>query len=416
MRIVRDEVGQTLVLTALCLGVMLGFVALATDIGLMFYSRRNMQIAADSAAAAGALDYLYNGSITSAKAAAQSASTANNFHNTTNGTVVTVNVPPASGPNNGSSGFVEVIVSQPIKTGFMGYFAMNSVPVSARAVAGTPTAGTACIWLMGTGTVLDLQGKYDIEAPGCGIYVNSNSTNAISVTGNAGTVNASYLDVVGNASLQHNTKPTSATMNSGTRKDPWGNISGPAPATACTVANTITAATVTTANLVAPVSGVVCFSHANVTLSAGLVLPGGATYLAENGVTIGGTMSIGTSSSGATLDVYAGSFSQGNSVLNIYAPTTNGTSASPLYNGIALLQPASNTNDLQVQFGSGNQVLDGYIYAPGAEVYLQDHGGSLTATGIVAASMYDKASTITIPSYDAAHPTTTPNRVITLVE
>ena len=93
MRIVRDEVGQTLVLTALCLGVMLGFVALATDVGVMFHSRRNMQIAADSAAAAGALDYLYNGSTTTAKAAAQSASSSNNFTNGTNGAVVTVNIP-----------------------------------------------------------------------------------------------------------------------------------------------------------------------------------------------------------------------------------------------------------------------------------------------------------------------------------
>jgi hypothetical protein len=141
-----------------------------------------------------------------------------------------------------------------------------------------------------------------------------------------------------------------------------------------------------------------------------LALPGGAIYVAENGVTIGGTMSIGTSLSGATLDVYAGTFNQANSLLSIYAPTS-GT-----YNGIALMQPASNTNQLQVQFGSGNQKLDGYIYAPGAQVYLQDHGGGITTTGIVAASMYDKASTINIPSYDVAHPTTTPNRILTLVE
>jgi hypothetical protein len=71
---------------------------------------------------------------------------------------------------------------------------------------------------------------------------------------------------------------------------------------------------------------------------------------------------------------------------------------------------------LKVQKGSNNQVLDGYIYAPGAEVYLQDSGGGLTATGIVASSMFDKTSQITIPSYDKAHPTTTVNRVVSLVE
>jgi hypothetical protein len=416
MRIVRDEVGQTLVLTALCLGAMLGFVALATDVGVLFHSRRNMQIAADSAAVAGALDYLYNGSalngVAHAQAAAQAASAANNFPNTAP-TVVTVNVPPTSGPNSSAAGFVEVIVSQPINTGFMRYFGTNSVAVSARAVAGTPTAGTACIWLQPLSPstpALDLQGSYDLELPGCGIYVDSSNSNAIKITGNGGTVNAKYLDVLGNPSLQHNTSPTSVTKNSGTRTSPWGNITGPTPATACTVANTVTVATVKTTTPMSSVLGVVCFSAPNVTLSAGLALAGGVIYVAENGVQIGGTMSIGTASSGATLDVYSGTFNQGNSILTIYAPTS-GT-----YNGIALFQPVTNTNDLQVQFGSGNQVLNGYIYAPGAEVFLQDHGGGITATGIVAAELYDKASTITIPSYDSANPTTTPNRVITLVE
>ena len=123
-------------------------------------------------------------------------------------------------------------------------------------------------------------------------------------------------------------------------------------------------------------------------------------------VTISGTVTI----TNGTLDIYSGTFNQGNAILNVTAPTS-GT-----YNGIAILQPATNTNQLQVQFGSGGQTLDGYIYAPGAEVFLQDHGGGITATGIVAGWMYDKASTISIPSYDIKHPGTTKNRVVTLLE
>jgi hypothetical protein len=80
------------------------------------------------------------------------------------------------------------------------------------------------------------------------------------------------------------------------------------------------------------------------------------------------------------------------------------------------MQPSNNTNQLQVQFGSNNQTLDGYIYAPGAEVYLQDNGGGITATGVVANDLYDNSSTIRIPSYDSAHPTTTLNRVVAMVE
>jgi len=80
------------------------------------------------------------------------------------------------------------------------------------------------------------------------------------------------------------------------------------------------------------------------------------------------------------------------------------------------MQPASNATTLQVQFGSGNETLDGMIYAPGAEVYLQDNGGGVTATGVIADTMYIKSSSLTIPSYSAAHPTTTPLRAVTLVE
>ena len=48
------------------------------------------------------------------------------------------------------------------------------------------------------------------------------------------------------------------------------------------------------------------------------------------------------------------------------------------------MQPASNTTTpLQVQFGSNNEVLDGMIYAPGTQVYLQDNGGGVTATGVI---------------------------------
>lgn len=71
MRSLRDESGQTLVLVALSMTFLLGCMALAIDIGLIFRSHRNTQIAADAAAIAAALDYKYNASITSAQAAGQ---------------------------------------------------------------------------------------------------------------------------------------------------------------------------------------------------------------------------------------------------------------------------------------------------------------------------------------------------------
>ena len=59
MKIREDQSGQVLVLAALAMTALMGFMALATDVGILFRARRNRQIAADAAAVAGALDYLY---------------------------------------------------------------------------------------------------------------------------------------------------------------------------------------------------------------------------------------------------------------------------------------------------------------------------------------------------------------------
>jgi Flp pilus assembly protein TadG len=406
----KEESGNVLVLAALSMTVLLAFMGLATDVGILFQTRRNVQIAADAAAVAGALDYLYNASTSSAKAAGKAASSANGVTDGTNSAAVTINIPPSFGPNSGNSAYVEALVSRPTSTFFMGMkgqglTGVRSVTVTARAVAGIPTYGQACIWLMATsGTALDLQGKYDIEATDCGVYVNSPSSNALSVTGNSGIMNTMFLDVVGSSTSVHATSPTAPTLNAAPRKSPWGNLKGPTESNGgCTTVDKTT--TSVTGTVTGPGLGnAICYQKA-VTLNGATL--GAGTYMFEKGVTISGTVTV----NGGTLDVYGGTFNQpSNTLVNITAPTS-GT-----YNGIAIMQPSNNTNNLQVQFGSNNQTLDGYIYSPGAEVYLQDNGGGIVATGIVAATMFDKASTIRIPSYDKAHPTTTPNRIVTLVE
>lgn len=447
MKILRDEKGQTLVLTAVCMAGLLGFMALALDVGVLYHTRRDAQTAADAAAMAGALDFLYNQSSSSAQTAGCTAAGKNGITGnctasasdgscTGTSTQICVNVPPKTGPNTTSSGtFVEAIVMVPQNTIFR---TGSAIPVYARAVAALPTNGSACIWIMNpSGSGLDVQGNYAINSPNCGIYVNSSTSDAMGVTGNAGTVNSQFIDVVGNSSLQHQTTPTPATMNSGIRQSPWGNLNGPTAAS-CSAGNSFSGKTITSSNIPSPSNGVVCFTGGSVknppVVSGTFTFPGansGIVYYFQNGVEIstGATVTFGSALSynsntstftlpnsgvnpGAVLDVGNGTLIQdSNSLLNIYSPTQGS------YTGIAIFQPPSNTSTLQVQFGSNNEVLDGYIYAPGGEVYLQDNGGGTTATGIVAYKLYDKASTLTVAnSYDKANPTVTLNRVLKLVE
>ncbi len=398
VKILRDENAQALVITALTMTLLVASLGLAVDVGMLFRARRQLQIAADAAATAGAQQLLYNQDPTSA---ADSAAAANGEQNGVNNTTVTVNNPPQSG-NFTSSQDVQVVIQQDAPTYFMRVLGINTIPINAQAIATDAKAGSGCIYLMApSGTGLSIQGDYNIDATGCGIYVNSNSPDALDVTGSGGLIDAPYLNVVGGSNGQ-TTQPTEQTTGVLPVSNPLGNITGPTPGNGgC--ASTSSATSITGA-FAANDGGAVCFTNPVSLSDASL---GAGVYVFESGVTVSGTVTI----SNGTLDLYGGSLNQdSNSLLNITAPTS-GT-----YNGIAILQPANNSSELQVQFGSSNQVLDGYIYAPSASVYVQDHGGGVTAGGIIADSMVVQSSTIHIPSYNAAHPDTTPIRSVALIE
>ncbi len=82
----RDDRGQTLVIVALMLGVLLGFSGLVADIGWYELNLIRMQRAADAAALAGVV-YLPN-NVAGAVAAAKSEATKNGFRDGVGGVVV----------------------------------------------------------------------------------------------------------------------------------------------------------------------------------------------------------------------------------------------------------------------------------------------------------------------------------------
>ncbi|MGB0122799.1 MAG: pilus assembly protein TadG-related protein [Silvibacterium sp.] len=419
MKFLRDESGQMLVLTALSMTALLGFLALSTDVGMLFHTRRNLQIAADAAATAGALNISYGAS---ASAAGQAAATANGVTNGVNGAVVTINTPPTSGYHQ-STGYVEAIVTTPNPTFFMKLFNIGSMNVSARAVGGAPGAANGCVYLDGTtGDDLIIKGSGTIEGPNggptCGIYDNA----GIKVTGNGNTVTASYIDVVASAPDGNGTaQGTTTNYSSPAESNPFGTtVSGGEPTVPSGCTQTISTATYTSTTSFASGS-VVCFSASNVNVSGATLtgLGSGATFVFENGVVAAGVGGNTTINNG-TMDINGGTFLQDtNSNLNITAPTTLGQ----WNNGIAVLVPPGNTsytptgaNVLTIQFGSSNQTLSGYIYAPNVQLSLHDHGGGVTATGIVAANLSVLSGVVSLPSYNAANPLTTPLRVVSLVE
>lgn len=399
-----------LIVVALSILALSGFLALSIDIGLLFRAKRNLQIVADSAATAAALDLYYNSSVSSANSAAQSAAEANGFSSGTNGSSLTVNTPPQYGPNKGATGFVEVILTENDPTLFMRFFHFDNLSVAARAVAGTPNPTRTCVYVLSpsASAAMELQGSFDVSASHCGVVVNSNSSSALEFVGGSGSLQASSVSVVGGYSGQSTDSNPAPVTGTAPVNDPL-NITGPVPPSDCAQTST---ATSITGSFSGPGAGnAICFSNA-VTISGATL--GAGIYVFEQGVTTSGSVTSG--SGGTTLDIYGGSFTaQTGTVFNLVAPTSGAT------NGIALMQPSSNTNQIQLQIGNVTGSLTGIIYAPGAQLYLNDSGGDTSGgitltTDLVVKTLYDKTATLSIHSYSEANRSTTPLKSVALVE
>src|SRR5690242_17645376 len=108
--------GTVAVLVALSVTALFGYVALASDGGVLLADRQRAQSTADAAAMAAA-SVLYQhypkyGGTDPNGAAAQAAldeASHNGYTNDGVTSVVTVNIPPASGPYQGKAGYVEVL-------------------------------------------------------------------------------------------------------------------------------------------------------------------------------------------------------------------------------------------------------------------------------------------------------------------
>jgi hypothetical protein len=262
-------------------------------------------------------------------------------------------------------------------------------------VAGSPGVSQNCAYLTApTGTALTVQGNWSINAANCGVYINSTSGSVEDDTGKAKNsgIDAASIEVAGPA-------PNDITVANGSnavvthvlpQTIPFSNITPPTP-TGCTAKTSLTGS-------ISPG----CYSGnltiGNATMASGL-------YVFTGNVTINGTLT-GT---GVTLDINAGSLTvkPGNSSMDISAPTS-GT-----YNGLLIYQPLSNTNTLSLQAGSSSGTFSGYIYAPGATLSMQDHGGGLSLSGLIVNAIDNGPAVLNITGYS---PSTSPLKVVVLVE
>lgn len=496
MKLFRNEAGQSLVLSALLMCVVMGFMALAIDMGVTFRAQRRLQTQADAAAIAAALCGTYGGSFctqyggTDVTSVAQGAAQNNGMPSATTASSSACSTSPCmqvhTSPSYGqhaNGGYFEVIIKQQSATPFMGTFgalfnggSSNNGPltVGARAVAGM-VPGQTCLYLLNptADKALYLKGNATLSAPNCSIQVNSNANDALCTTGGSGTITSQQILVVGEqgGSGNCNNQQSNVQTGGGAGKDPLANMVH--PDTGCTsvygwggsqtdtlavngsgqltLTNPNTNATQTITGITfTPVSGgastnVACFED-KVSASGTIGTTTNEVFVFQNGLTTAGS---GLVTFNGTVEISAGDFQEQNSNVFINGPT--GLASSQPYTGMALLVYStgvtcsssvssmgtipSGDGCLQAQFGSGGSNacagnpsscslcttstgdpgIVGTIYAPKDVVYLQDNGGCVSATNVIADELWDKASDLTITNYNLVY-TTSPLDVVRLVE
>ncbi|MGA8087729.1 MAG: pilus assembly protein TadG-related protein [Terracidiphilus sp.] len=452
MKSFKEDSGQTLVIVALCMTVLLGFMAMAVDVGFVFQAKRNMQVVADAAAVAGALDYKYNSSTASAKTAACAAGAANGLSATctansqcsgVSSTTICVNDPPLNGYHE-STGYTEAIVVEPTPTFFMRMFHISSLTVKARAVAGSG-ANNGCLWALSkSGKDVSVTGSGSISAPNCEIYDDSSASNAMSLTG-SGSITAKQIGIVGGYSVtgSGHISPNPPTTGIGPAADPLNPTAPTIPTgtcTSCSVSNTgssdktIDPGTyssisntgsgkltlnagdyIITGDLTNTGSGSLILGAGNYTIGGNFKTTGsGAVTIGSGLYTVGGNLSLTGSGAltGSSVTFYTlGSDTiTGSGNMNLSAPTSGP------YNGMLIYQPLSNTSAMALT-GSGGDSVKGILYAPGAPVTLTGSGSMNVSLDMIVDTLKVTGSgSVNVTNYAAVTNTNTALSKLVMVE
>ncbi len=182
-----DCTGGAAVMLALGLSSVLGLAGLGTEVAAWYSIKQTMQGAADAAAFTAVTALGKGASVAQLTTEAKSIAGNYNFTNGTASVTVTVNNPPTSGSYASKSNAVEVIISQP-QTPLISGVVMSSGPtIQARSVAASVETGSGCVVALDKGDVVDVTdtGHTVLNLNSCSLYINSNDSAALTMTGGA---------------------------------------------------------------------------------------------------------------------------------------------------------------------------------------------------------------------------------------
>lgn len=183
-RFARDRRGASVLIFAVSLPVMIGFLGLGSEVAYWYVNHRNMQTAADFGAYTAAVELRGNKSESYAITQGKSEALDNGANGATD--TITVNIPPTSGAVT-SSDAAEVIVVRSLPRLFSGLFVKEPMSITTRGVAQFSEGGEACILALDREAqyAIDISGTADIVLDGCDVQSNSSNPSAARVAGSA---------------------------------------------------------------------------------------------------------------------------------------------------------------------------------------------------------------------------------------
>jgi hypothetical protein len=359
--------------------VALGFAALGSEGGELYWKKVAIQGAADQAAVSAVNSF--NSSATAYTVEGKAVAASMGFVDGRNGVTVTVNNPPASGSLKGKLGSVEVIISQTQPPMLSRLFHPSNFIIDGRAVA--TYGGPACVLALDptASSALAAGGNTIVNMPKCNLVSDSSAATSLTVFGSASvTVNAAIATggISATSGLVDNANISGATPT----PNPYSALSVPATSAWGSKQSVGNASTVTL-NPGWYSGGFTINASQHVTLNPGVYYidgaGGGLSINAGAVVTGTGVTLVLTSSSTKKNSLPAVSIN-GSASVSITAPTSDsalGTDSS----GVVIFQDPNagggSKQSLNIN-GNSNTYFGGAIVAPAAAIGFEGTGVSGT--------------------------------------
>ncbi|MDQ1473646.1 MAG: hypothetical protein QOJ99_5126 [Bryobacterales bacterium] len=394
----RDpRAGQTLIMFTLAIIPLLGMLGLVVDIGWAYFRQESAQTASDAGANAAAM-----AAFTAAGGSAPLCSTSHVacYANEYSCPAVIIS-PPADNIQAGcmyarDNGFINAgrqtvtfqsgVGNAPFSTGVtVGYWVVarvkEQIPQLFSAALGFPTAtvmgrtttgdragnsGGCVVALAPNGTAISMNGNTSLQS-GCGVYANSNSSGAISMSSGATitTRGSARTQIVGNWNGSGTISPAPQTGVAPV-SDPFASMAAPTIGNCTSNSYSLGSQQTDTINPGVYCGGINLTGHATLTLSPGL-------YIVRNGISMGGQTTLLGSGVTIYLDT-AGVSMAGGATVTLSAPTSGP------WQGVQFFQSRLNTT-ASTFVGGTAQLMNGLLYFPSAALTFTG-GSSSTATAM----------------------------------